>query len=114
MNNKITIEEAKKQISEGFSSIYSKDDVLHLLDCLEVKNGKFDIKDYMIDDLSREIIDAIDSEGTDILDDYGLTINHGNTVEIDNIDFNTSAIRGIVQNAITDFIDAVQSNADAE
>ena len=38
MNNKITIEQAKQQISEGFSSIYSKDDVLHLLSVIEVND----------------------------------------------------------------------------
>ena len=43
MNNKITIEEAIKQISEGFSSIYSKDDVLHLLSVIEV-NDETDVE----------------------------------------------------------------------
>ena len=55
MSNKITIEQAKKQISEGFSSIYSKDDVLHLLSVLEVENADIEFSEDEITESNRLI-----------------------------------------------------------
>ena len=110
MNNKITIEQATKQISEGFSSIYSKDDVLHLLSVLETSDS-FTITDEMVRDLSSDIAEALENEGTDIVDDYDLTMNY-KEVELDSIDLNESKIRAAVQDALENYID--NHKADAE
>ena len=63
MNNKITIEEATKQISEGFSSIYSKDDVLHLLSVIEVNDEDIEFDESEIRDLSADIANDISDAG---------------------------------------------------
>jgi hypothetical protein len=110
MNNKITIEQATKQISEGFSSIYSKDDVLHLLSVLETSDS-FTITDEMVKDLSSDIAEALENEGTDIVDDYCLSMNY-KEVELDSIDLNESKIRAAVQDALENYID--NHKADAE
>jgi hypothetical protein len=102
-NNKITIEQATKQISEGFSSIYSKDDVLHLLSVLETSDS-FTITDDMVSELSREIADNIENEGTDIVDDYALSMSH-HEVELDSVDLNVDKIRIAVRDAIETYID---------
>lgn len=107
-NNKITIEQATKQISEGFSSIYSKDDVLHLLSVLEI-SGSFEITDDMVQELSREIADNIENEGTDIVDDYALSMSH-HEVELDTIDLNVDKIRIAVRDAIETYIDNNKSD----
>jgi hypothetical protein len=109
-NNKITIEQATKQISEGFSSIYSKDDVLHLLSVLETSNGEFEITDEMINSLSSNISEALENEGTDIVDDYTLSMNYGKEVELDSIDLNESKIRAAVKDAIENYIDNNKSD----
>ncbi len=109
MNNKITIEEAKKQISEGFSSIYSKDDVLHLLSVLETKSNEFEITDEMVRTLSDDIAEALSNEGTDIVDDYELTMNY-KEVELDSIDLNEGKIKAAVQDALENYIDNNKSN----
>ena len=110
MENKITIEQAIKQISEGFSSIYSKDDVLHLLSVLETSDS-FEITDEMVRELSRDIADALESEGTDIVDDYALSMNY-KEVELDTIDLNVDKISNAVQDALETYID--NNKADAE
>jgi hypothetical protein len=104
MQNKITIEEAVKQISEGFSSIYSKDDVLHLLSVIETSSGQFEITDEMVRDLSSDIAESLENEGTDIVDDYELTMNY-KEVELDSIDLNISKIQSAVQDALETYID---------
>jgi hypothetical protein len=111
MNNKITIEEAVKQINEGFSSIYSKDDVLHLLSVLETSSDQFEITDEMVRELSSNIAEAIESEGTDIVDDYELTMNY-KEVELDSIDLNEDRIRAAVKDALEAYIEI--NKADAE
>jgi hypothetical protein len=103
MENKITIEQATKQISEGFSSIYSKDDVLHLLSVLET-GGEFEITDDMVSDLSSDIADSLQSEGTNLVDDYELSMNY-KEVELDSIDFSESKIKSAVQDALENYID---------
>jgi hypothetical protein len=103
MNNKITIEQATKQISEGFSSIYSKDDVLHLLSVLETGDG-FEITDDMVSELSINIADSLQSEGTNLVDDYELSMNY-KEVELDSIDFSESKIKSAVQDALENYID---------
>ena len=108
MNNKITIEEAIKQISEGFSSIYSKDDVLHLLSVLETSDS-FTITDEMVKGLSSDIAEALENEGTDIVDDYALSMNY-KEVELDSIDLNESKIRAAVKDALETYIDNNKSD----
>ena len=110
MNNKITIEQATKQINEGFSSIYSKDDVLHLLSVLETSNGEFEITDEMVRGLSSNIAEALENEGTDIVDDYCLSMNY-KEVELDSIDLNESKIRAAVQDALENYIDNNKADA---
>ena len=103
MQNKITIEEAIKQISEGFSSIYSKDDVLHLLSVLKVENADIEFSEDAIRDLSADIANELSDAGTDIIDDYKLSMSY-KEVELDSIDFSQSNIRGIVEEAITHYV----------
>lgn len=113
MNNKITLEQAKQQISEGFSSIYSKDDVLHLLSVIEV-NDEADIEfdESEIRDLSADIANELGDNGTRIVDDYELSMN-GREVELDSIDFNTSDIRDIVEDTLKHYLSTRKEEAAA-
>ena len=109
--NKITIEEAIKQISEGFSSIYSKDDVLHLLSVIEV-NDDIEFDESEIRDLSADIANELGDNGTRIVDDYELSMN-GREVELDSIDFNTSDIRDIVEDTLKHYLSTRKEEAAA-
>jgi len=105
MNNKITIEEAIKQINEGFSSIYSKDDVLHLLSVLETGSGEFELTENQIRDLSADIANDLSDCGNDIIDDYELSMS-SREVELDRIDFDNSKIKDIVEDVIINFFNS--------
>ena len=110
MQNKITIDQAVKQINEGFSSIYSKDDVLHLLSVIETSNDQFEITDEMVRALSCDITEALENEGTDIIDDYCLSMNY-KEVELDSIDFNVGKIKAAVRDALEAYIEINKADA---
>ena len=104
---KITIEQAKQQITEGFSSIMTREDVLHLLDCLEVKSeAKFKLTEDQIYNLADHISDKINEEGTDVVSDYELSLD-GREVMLDGIDLD---VKSIIENAIEEFIDELNNN----
>lgn len=108
MNNKITIEQAKQQITEGFSSIMTREDVLHLLDCLEVTEGKGTFTKEQINALSADVTNEIADAGMDIIQDYDLSMSY-REVEVDSIDYNSNAIQDIVESAIKHFVDTMNS-----
>jgi hypothetical protein len=107
-NNKITIEQAKQQITEGFSSILTREDVLHLLSVIETK-GSFELSDDMVGDIADMVASSLSSEGTDIVDDYDLSMNY-KEVELDSIDLNESKIKSAVKDALETYIDNNKSN----
>ena len=111
MNNKITIEEAIKQISEGFSSIYSKDDVLHLLSVIEV-NDDIEFDESEIRDLSADIANEINDAGNSIIDDYELSMSY-REVELDRVDLNVKEIKDIVEEALTHYLSTRKEEAAA-
>jgi hypothetical protein len=95
---------------EGYSSILTREDVLHLLDCLEVNGGEFEITDEMVSELSSNVTEALSNEGTDIVSDYELTMSY-REVELDSIDLNEGKIRAAVRDAIEAYIDNNKADA---
>ena len=106
MTKQSTIELLQKQLP-GF---YSVEQVIKLINDIE-DSGSFEITDEMVRTLSSDIAEALESEGTDIVDDYCLSMNY-KEVELDNIDLNESKIRAAVQDALETYID--NNKADAE
>ncbi len=102
-NNKITIEQAKQQLTEGFSSILTREDVLHLLDCLEVTEGNGTFTEDQINSLSADIANEIVDLGTDIIEEYELSMSY-KEVELDSVDFSHSGIQDTVFEAIKHFL----------
>jgi hypothetical protein len=102
-NNKITIDQAKQQISEGFSSIMTREDVLHLLDCLEVNTDKSSLTQDQINNLAADIANEIVSAEMNIVDDYDLSMNY-KEVEIDGISFDSDKVQDLVSSVIEHFM----------
>jgi len=98
MTKQQTIELLGKQLP-GF---YSVEQVIKMINDIE-DSGSFEITDNMVNTLSRDIADALSSEGTDIVDDYELTMNY-KEVELDSIDLNEDKIKAAVQDAIESYI----------
>jgi hypothetical protein len=63
----------------------------------------------MVNSLSSDIAEALSSEGTDIVDDYALTMDY-REVELDSIDLNESKIKAAVKDALETYIDNNKSN----
>jgi hypothetical protein len=111
-NNKVTIEQAKQQISEGFSSVMTREDVLHLLDCLEIPStNKFELSSDQLKQLSSDIVNEIESEGTSIIDDYELTMNY-KEVELDSVEFNSSRMEDVIKDTIEQYIDNISDDTE--
>jgi hypothetical protein len=107
MTKQETIDLLGKQLP-GF---YSVEQVIKMINDIE-ELGSFEISDEMVKTLSEDISEALSSEGTDIVDDYALSMNYGREVELDSIDLNESKIKAAIKDAIENYID--NNKADAE
>jgi hypothetical protein len=99
MTKQQTVELLEKQLP-GF---YSVEQVIKLINDIE-DNGSFELNDGYINDLSSDIAEALQGEGTNIVDDYELTMNY-KEVELDSIDFSTSDINRVIRDVLTDFME---------
>lgn len=110
-------------VRNSFPSIFSKDDVLRLLEDLSNETASveqqqpaqttdssiFDkiFSDENVEKLANLIYDSLDSSGRDIIDDYDLSIS-GREVEIDSVDFNNYEIKSCIESAVRDFQDNIE------
>jgi hypothetical protein len=99
MTKQETIDLLGKQLP-GF---YSVEQVIKMITDIE-EPGSFEISDEMVKTLSEDISEALSNEGTDIVDDYELSMNY-REVELDSIDLNESKIRAAVRDALENYID---------
>jgi len=106
MTKQETIDLLGKQLP-GF---YSVEQVIKMITDIE-ESGSFEISDEMVKTLSEDISEALSSEGTDIVDDYALSMNYGREVELDSIDLNESKIKAAVKDALENYIDNNKADA---
>ena len=97
MTKQQTVELLEKQLP-GF---YSVEQVIKLINDIE-DNGSFELNDGYINDLSSDIAEALQGEGTNIVDDYELSMSY-KEVELDSIDFSTSDINRVIRDVLKDF-----------
>ena len=105
MTKQETIELLGKQLP-GF---YSVEQVIKMINDIE-ESGSFELSDEMVSILSDDIAETLQSEGTDIVDDYELSMNY-REVELDSIDFSVSRIKSAVKDAIETYIDNNRADA---
>ena len=103
MTKQETIDLLGKQLP-GF---YSVEQVIKMI--TDIDNSEFELSDGYINDLSSDIAEALQSEGTNIVDDYELSMNY-KEVELDSIDFSTSDINRCIRDVVTEFISNNKSN----
>ena len=104
MTKQETIDLLGKQLP-GF---YSVEQVIKMITDIE-ESGSFEISDDMVSTISDDIAEALESEGTDIVDDYELSMSY-REVELDSIDLNEGKIKAAVRDAIENYIDNNKSN----
>ena len=98
--NKIKLTEAKELLNNNISSIYTKQDVLDLLERLDMGS---DI--YNITEIFKKIKEEFSSDLTHVLerivdkDDITLELN-GNEIYVDDIEINTSVIEDVLSDVL--------------
>jgi hypothetical protein len=99
----MTKQQTVELLSQQLPGFYSVEQVIKLINDIE-DSGSFEISDEMVRTISENIAESLQSEGTDIVDDYELIMNY-KEVELDSIDFNINRIKDAVQDAIETYID---------
>ena len=98
---KIKLTEAKELLNNNISSIYTKQDVLNLLDRLDMGS---DIDN--ITELFKKIKEEFSNDLTHVLerivdkDDITLELN-GNEIYVDDIEINTSVIEDVLEEVLS-------------
>jgi hypothetical protein len=101
----MTKQQTIELLSQQLPGFYSVEQVIKLINDIEDSGttNKFELDSDQIKELSRNIADAIENEGSSIIDDYELSMNY-KEVELDSVEFNTSNLSGTIKSAIEDFI----------
>jgi hypothetical protein len=108
------IQQAVASVQNAFPSIYTKDDVVKLLESIEIeapKSSSVNLSRDQINDLCREIVaqvkenaENLDSDCID-KDSAEMSMGYSNTVELDSVEFDTSVIAREVVCGIGDVIE---------
>jgi hypothetical protein len=105
-NEKMKISDAITKVENGFGSIYSKDDVLNLLNNLELNGGSNDITAEKIRDFCETIKSSImDNSSIVDTDNIELSIGYNNQIEIDEVPLSSSELDSIFEYEMNQFID---------
>jgi hypothetical protein len=101
----MTKQQTIELLGQQLPGFYSVEQVIKLISDIEDSDSRtFKFDSDQIKQLSRDIADALENEGTDIVDDYSLSMNY-KEVELDSIDLNVSKITSAVEDAIEQFVD---------
>lgn len=108
----MTKQEAINTINASFPSIWSREDVLQLVN--KIEGGGFD-SDKLLEKIRESVENAINNMSNDEIVDISsceFDIRNGNEIQIDSIGINTSdivdAVMSDVVNAIEDYIEETQ------
>ena len=103
---KMKISDAITKVENGFGSIYSKEDVLNLLNNLDLNGGNNGITEEKIRDFSNSIKASImDNSSIVDTDNIELSIGYNNQIEIDDVPLNESELESIFDYETNQFID---------
>ena len=103
---KIKISDAITKVENGFGSIYSKEDVLNLLNNLDLNGGNNGITEEKIRDFSNSIKASImDNSSIVDTDNIELSIGYNNQIEIDDVPLSESELESIFDYETNQFID---------
>ena len=107
---KITIEQAKALIDNSVGSIYSKNDVLAILDRIEnfQVQTAFEISDEMrdrlVDGIVKDVVSSI--ENVECVDGWDLSMSY-NEVTVDSLEVNESDFEDIVGKWVNKWVNDV-------
>ena len=99
---KVTKENALASVRQSVSSIFSKDDVLYLINSIDdsKKVSKLDIEraiDNVVDNFERNTEDVVDYTNVDF------SISYDNRINVESVGINLDYIREALENNFSDF-----------
>ena len=100
--NLFTIESLKNEVEKSLSSIFTKDDILKLLDNIKQDNSEDmdNLFDKIKESLKRTIFELNSSDVIDY-NNIEFTLN-GNEINVEGMEINTDEIWDLIENEITD------------
>ena len=111
---KITVQQAKALIDNSVGTIYSKNDVLAILDRINESTQNsiaFEISDEMRDELvSRITGDVVDSiKDLDCIGGWDLSMSY-NEVSVDSLDVDSNTIEKIVEEVVSKWVSGLSDD----
>ena len=97
----MTKQQTIELLGQQLPGFYSVEQVIKIIN--DIEDGSFEISDDMINTISDEIVESLSSEGTDIIDDYELSMSY-REVELDSIILNENKIKRVVQDTLETYI----------
>jgi hypothetical protein len=101
----LTIDEAKDLLNQGFGSIYTKDEVLSLLD--RIKKESTDIK-TVLDEVYDDFVSKIkhfDENDVVNMDDVTFSVEQGNLIVVEDISVNLYNIEEALEEVLNNIKD---------
>lgn len=101
----MTKQQTIELLGQQLPGFYSVEQVIKLISDIEDSDARtFKSDADQIKQLSNDIADALESEGSELINDYDLSMNY-KEVELDSVDYDTSRIARVVGDAIEQFVD---------
>ena len=115
---KITVKQAKAVIENAYGTIYSKEDVLAILDRIAEQPEKpatFEISDEQHSNLASRIAEVIarNVENMEYISGWDLSMNY-NEVSVDSLEVNEVEIEEVVEDVIGKWITDMEEDNDCD
>ncbi len=113
-------EEAIEQVQNSISSLFTKDDVINLINqielqiSIETKSGQ--PSKQWLDKLMNGVLDIIQDadftnrEGDINIDEVQFSINYGNQIEIDSFEVDASLLQSYIKSEIEEYFDGIEDD----
>ena len=107
----MTKQQTIELLSQQLPGFYSVEQVIKLISDIEDigTTNKFELDSDQIKELSRNIAESIENEGSSVIDYYELSMNY-KEVELDSIDFNVSSLNNTIKSVIEDFMEELNED----
>ena len=101
------IQQAVASVQNAFPSIYTKDDVIKLLESIQIQESS----EEKLNEISESIYDIVEkkmrnADTRDIIDydSAEFNISYNNTLELDNVEISSDTIAEMVSNEIKEYL----------
>ena len=101
---KISLHEAIEKVNDNFSSVFTKEDVISLLNGIKPES-KSTIAPELIDELLNRIESCLDHNNDNFLnlDDISFDIGHDHRIEVSDIAINVYGIMSHIRDIVTEY-----------